>query len=63
VHKRRVTAIIALVTIFLGGVVSAVAPAQALADSPWGSQTHQPHHAITAAATPGTSDDSPWGFH
>lgn len=62
-HKSRVTAIIALLTIFLGGVLSAAAPAQTLADSPWGGQVHQPHYAITAAATPGTSDDSPWGFH
>lgn len=61
-HKSRITAIIALLTIFFGGVLSAAAPAQALADSPWGGQVH-PHHAITAGATPGTSDDSPWGFH
>jgi hypothetical protein len=63
VHKSRITAIIALLTIFFGGVLSAAAPAQALADSPWGGQVHQPHHVITAGATPRTSDDSPWGFH
>jgi hypothetical protein len=68
-RKSRKIAITALLTVILGGVLSSTAPAAAVADSPWGGTAH--HRTITASAqvspdtdaTPGSSDDSPWGFH
>jgi len=69
VHKIRAIAITALLSLCLGGVLSTTTTVQTLADSPWGTQKHhviaavQAHVSVGTDATPGSSDDSPWGFH